>query len=897
LRFSEREIERLFRDTYGRPLEADVVNDLSQRTEGWAACLQLVQAALRDRTPTKVRAFVQGLSGIDENLYDYLAEEVVGELDDEMQQFLMQTSILRVVDPELTEILTGFDAARARRLIEAAEKIGLLSRRGEATRHSQRYHTLVRQFLEERLRRTVGDERVRELHRAVARHADGTNWGLAAHHYEAAGDIADVHRVIESSALEIMSAADYSAVADWLDRYPPATERSIHRIARSRVRYYGDRLDQAVEDAEEAARLAESEGGLAAELAQLNLISQRFNLGNGRDALALARILSAAARDSTVRDIARAYVLMSGVSDGDSVVSLKEHLEAMAVHQLENGRLFFAGVSLLNCAVVFQSLAQPGPALELAKRAFGILHDGQEVGPEAAAAAAIIGWAHAYRGEMDLAWPSFSTATSVGHRTTRVELLAELADVHLWFGKLSDAQVALDRADAIVEGARIRDAFLTPTRAEIMIRFGDAEKASRLLSTFEEVGPIWSTGRPARVLYLKALAARVTGEPSWLDMARRAEAMLARQGVVLWRRQCQLLVALGEEAHRCDRIVRAVGVEDRSALSMAAEIVAEVLPSLTTPTMEFVSAEARLRPERWRNHIRESLSHGNAAVQLFGGSVLDVIGEAEDVMPLRLLSKRLKQAAIEPRLGKGLARRLAEPVYVEDQGRVRVRVGNREIDGSSIRRKVLALLCFLVSRPGFSATRDQVLEALWPDLQPEIAANSLHQTVYFLRRIFEPRYKEESSADYVHHEADVVWLDRDLIGSRTSDCLKVLDDLRLSDDPDLVARLSEMYKAPFALDFAYEDWAAGYRTSVHAEYVRVVEDHASSDADGGHTERAISLLTRALQVDPDADQLELQLLRVYRRTGSHAAAAERYQHYASVMRDQLGIEPPALDSL
>ena len=50
-------------------------------------------------------------------------------------------------------------------------------------------------------------------------------------------------------------------------------------------------------------------------------------------------------------------------------------------------------------------------------------------------------------------------------------------------------------------------------------------------------------------------------------------------------------------------------------------------------------------------------------------------------------------------------------------------------------------------------------------------------------------------------------------------------------------------------------------------------------------------------MDPEADGIEVSLLRLYRLTGAHAAAAEQYTHYATTMRDQLGIEPPPLDTL
>ena len=59
-----------------------------------------------------------------------------------------------------------------------------------------------------------------------------------------------------------------------------------------------------------------------------------------------------------------------------------------------------------------------------------------------------------------------------------------------------------------------------------------------------------------------------------------------------------------------------------------------------------------------------------------------------------------------------------------------------------------------------SSTRDQVLDALWPELDPMDALNSLNQTVYFLRRVLEERYVDDLSPGYLHHDSDLIWLDR-----------------------------------------------------------------------------------------------------------------------------------------
>ena len=147
-----RETARLFSETYGRELEPDVLADVAARTEGWAASLQLVQAALRDRSPAEIRRFVRGLTGADQELYDYLAEEVVGDLPDDLQRFLMRTSILQVVTPELAAVVAGLDAADDGAAHGAAERLTLLAGPGRSQRGPQRYHPLVREFLEARLR-------------------------------------------------------------------------------------------------------------------------------------------------------------------------------------------------------------------------------------------------------------------------------------------------------------------------------------------------------------------------------------------------------------------------------------------------------------------------------------------------------------------------------------------------------------------------------------------------------------------------------------------------------------------------------------------------------------------------------------------------------------------------
>ncbi|MBA2314733.1 MAG: hypothetical protein H0V87_05040, partial [Chloroflexi bacterium] len=194
LRFNGTETEQLFRETYGRPLEPDVLSDLSQRTEGWAASLQLVQAAIRGRSTGEVRSFVRSLSGAEGELYDYLAEEVIGSLPPDEQAFVMRCAILESVEPRLAAIVTDMEPAEVTTYIDKAVRAGLLarpSRRGAASR----YHPLVQQFLLERLARELGPDSVTGLNRRVA-DSSPDDWRIAARHYAQAGDQHEVIRTI-----------------------------------------------------------------------------------------------------------------------------------------------------------------------------------------------------------------------------------------------------------------------------------------------------------------------------------------------------------------------------------------------------------------------------------------------------------------------------------------------------------------------------------------------------------------------------------------------------------------------------------------------------------------------------------------------------------------------------
>jgi DNA-binding SARP family transcriptional activator len=209
---------------------------------------------------------------------------------------------------------------------------------------------------------------------------------------------------------------------------------------------------------------------------------------------------------------------------------------------------------------------------------------------------------------------------------------------------------------------------------------------------------------------------------------------------------------------------------------------------------------------------------------------------------------------------------------------------------------VLALLCLLLSRPRFASTREEVIDALWPDQDPASALNSLNQTVYFLRRVFEAEYRESVSPGYVGQDGETIWLDPELVDSRSRRCAVLVRSMPSTPDPESCIALAREYRGRFDLDFAYEDWSTDFRDALHAAYLRVMELAIRSDLNTGHFDRGIFLAERVVEIDPDADEIQAALIQLYRLSGAYAAAGEQYDHYARLVRE-LGEEPPTLEEM
>ena len=189
---------------------------MTDRTEGWVACLQLAALSLRERTD--VDAFVTTFSGSHRYVLDYLTEEVLDRQPEDIRRFLIETSLLTRLSGDLCEAVTGRGDSQT--VLEELDRSNLFVIALDDVRGWWRYHHLFADLLRARLQAS-DPERVVAIHRAAATwHAANDLPDDAVHHAVAAGDMAWAARLIERHADARFHLNEGATFERWLRELP-----------------------------------------------------------------------------------------------------------------------------------------------------------------------------------------------------------------------------------------------------------------------------------------------------------------------------------------------------------------------------------------------------------------------------------------------------------------------------------------------------------------------------------------------------------------------------------------------------------------------------------------------------------------------------------------------------
>lgn len=228
--FREAEARALLESVSQREVPDELVAKLVQRTDGWAAGLQL--AAISLRTAPDMVAFVDSFAGSDHLVAEYLLNEVIERQEPDVRGFLLETSVLDWLSPGLCDAVTGMGNASA--MLDELYRQSMFLVPLDASSTTFRYHHLFAEVLRLRLRVEDPDAVDTLRHRAARWLLQHGHQEEAVEHLIDAGDAAAAFDLIASIGHRLFERGEATTLVRWLTAItredpsvPPAVEMNL----------------------------------------------------------------------------------------------------------------------------------------------------------------------------------------------------------------------------------------------------------------------------------------------------------------------------------------------------------------------------------------------------------------------------------------------------------------------------------------------------------------------------------------------------------------------------------------------------------------------------------------------------------------------------------------------
>src|SRR5579883_192197 len=222
-------------------------------------------------------------------------------------------------------------------------------------------------------------------------------------------------------------------------------------------------------------------------------------------------------------------------------------------------------------------------------------------------------------------------------------------------------------------------------------------------------------------------------------------------------------------------------------------------------------------------------------------------------------------------------------------------------DAALQHQRVRSLLSCLISSPGRKLGREQVMYALWRELDQEVAAHRLDRAVHSLRQVFEPgRVKPATSrllltehSQLALADQSLLWVDADAFES----CI-ARGRAAQAQDPGLAEQLFEEAAALYNGDFLPEEddkieWVESRRDSLRRAWIGLLLELADLRIAREAEPAAIEILERLLAADPANEAAVQRLMTLLARIGRRSEAIQVYQRFTTTLKQEYKIAPLA----
>jgi DNA-binding SARP family transcriptional activator len=233
---------------------------------------------------------------------------------------------------------------------------------------------------------------------------------------------------------------------------------------------------------------------------------------------------------------------------------------------------------------------------------------------------------------------------------------------------------------------------------------------------------------------------------------------------------------------------------------------------------------------------------------------------------------------------------VASSLHIQLLGSFAVRrAGATIIDDSWNRKKAASLVKLLALQPGHALHRDQVLDALWPDLGPGAAANNLHKSLFYLREACDAA---AGGAPLVTSGGGVVSLgkgaavDVDAFRAAANRARELRADTRAYEDA------LALYTGTLLPADRYEAWSTPARQELHDAHRDLALAAARLYELTGAWPAAVAALSRIAGDETD-EEAQRALMRAHALAGDRDAALRGYDRTRAALRQELDAEPDA----
>ncbi|MHC1784853.1 MAG: LuxR C-terminal-related transcriptional regulator [Anaerolineaceae bacterium] len=217
LRFNLEETGKFLREIMKLDLSPEIIHHLEERTEGWAAGLQLAALSMTRLKNTCV--LFTGFPIGHRYLVNYLVEEVFDGLTEVQKNFLLSTAIFDRLSASLCEAVLGSESGNTA-ILQELEQNNLFIIPLDENGTWYRYHHLFRDFLLSRIKKD-GRGNARDLHcRACEWLSENGYLREAANHAFNSGDWEFAASFVEKHSFEMIIQSEIAALAEWCARFP-----------------------------------------------------------------------------------------------------------------------------------------------------------------------------------------------------------------------------------------------------------------------------------------------------------------------------------------------------------------------------------------------------------------------------------------------------------------------------------------------------------------------------------------------------------------------------------------------------------------------------------------------------------------------------------------------------